>query len=353
MPYPPISALPAVPSRNAPSTFSALMDAFLAAFPTLRTEINALAAYLDTLALATGPGLFQNGSAAAPGVSWVLDTNTGLFRPAADQIGFATGGVQRALLSGSALQLDVPLTGLAVTQSTTDTTSGRAVKTGDAGILGATPTWSGSADSIPLGVVVSSGAVTEQQAIDNQWPTIAGAATTIHRWFVVECFGTTARATQIAVEVFGNGVGPKGRTYVRVKHDSTWSAWRLLYTQSTILGTVSQSAGMPTGALIEYGSNANGEYIRWADGTQVCIKLYSGLGPISTGLGSIFVSSSISLGAMPAAFSSLDCGRSFAIRYGGNSAWITSDGSSFWLNRSVSSALTDYSVVATFVGRWF
>lgn len=38
---------------------------------------------------------------------------------------------------------------------------------------------------------------------------------------------------------------------------------------ATIVGTVSQSGGSPTGAIIEQGSNANGEYVRLADGTQI------------------------------------------------------------------------------------
>lgn len=38
-----------------------------------------------------------------------------------------------------------------------------------------------------------------------------------------------------------------------------------------ILGTVAQSSGVPTGALVERGSNANGEYVRFADGTQICV----------------------------------------------------------------------------------
>lgn len=43
-----------------------------------------------------------------------------------------------------------------------------------------------------------------------------------------------------------------------------------LYGRDSILGTVSQSGGVPTGAIIEIGSNANGEYVRWADGSQIC-----------------------------------------------------------------------------------
>lgn len=37
-----------------------------------------------------------------------------------------------------------------------------------------------------------------------------------------------------------------------------------------VLGAVSQSGGVPTGSITERGSNANGEYARFADGTQIC-----------------------------------------------------------------------------------
>ncbi|WP_313522504.1 hypothetical protein [Shinella sp.] len=39
-----------------------------------------------------------------------------------------------------------------------------------------------------------------------------------------------------------------------------------------IVGTVSQSGGVPTGAIVERGSNANGEYVKFADGTLICTK---------------------------------------------------------------------------------
>ena len=37
-----------------------------------------------------------------------------------------------------------------------------------------------------------------------------------------------------------------------------------------LVGTVSESGGDPTGAVIERGSNSNGDYVRFADGTQIC-----------------------------------------------------------------------------------
>lgn len=45
------------------------------------------------------------------------------------------------------------------------------------------------------------------------------------------------------------------------------------YYRGNILGKVSQSGGYPTGAIIERGSNANGEYTKFADGTLICTKV--------------------------------------------------------------------------------
>jgi hypothetical protein len=43
------------------------------------------------------------------------------------------------------------------------------------------------------------------------------------------------------------------------------------YMPENILGPVSQVAGIPTGAILERGSNANGNYIKFADGTLICL----------------------------------------------------------------------------------
>lgn len=45
---------------------------------------------------------------------------------------------------------------------------------------------------------------------------------------------------------------------------------RRVFDTGNLLGTVSQSGGAATGAVIERGNNANGEYVRFADGTQMC-----------------------------------------------------------------------------------
>lgn len=62
---------------------------------------------------------------------------------------------------------------------------------------------------------------------------------------------------------------------------------------SDVLGTVSQSSGVPTGAIIETGSNASGWYVRFADGTQLCV------GRVTTS------TSSLTTWTYPASFSSV------------------------------------------------
>jgi hypothetical protein len=64
-----------------------------------------------------------------------------------------------------------------------------------------------------------------------------------------------------------------------------------VYGKSNILGTVSQSSGVPTGAIIQRGSNANGEFVRFADGTQILYKnLDFGIADIANGSFSDFFS---------------------------------------------------------------
>jgi hypothetical protein len=45
------------------------------------------------------------------------------------------------------------------------------------------------------------------------------------------------------------------------------------FRRENILAAVTQSSGVPTGGLIEYGSNSNGVYIRFADGLQICLSI--------------------------------------------------------------------------------
>jgi hypothetical protein len=101
-------------------------------------------------------------------------------------------------------------------------------------------------------------------------------------------------------------------TQERRKDAGAWSAWARSYSARNILGTVSQSAGIPTGAIIQRGSNANGEFTRFADGSVVATtvtrsaqtNLVSGsifsselLGPFPQPVTGIFVHNSFASGS--------------------------------------------------------
>ena len=80
---------------------------------------------------------------------------------------------------------------------------------------------------------------------------------------------TTAAAARTAL-----GLGTAATAAVTTSATDT-TAGRLVrvqdgYVKGSILGTVSQSAGVPTGAIIQRGTNANGAFVRFADGTQIC-----------------------------------------------------------------------------------
>lgn len=198
-------------------------------------------------------------TAASPALARAGDTDTGVFFPNPNEIGFATGGVQRALLSNTALQLDVPLTGTAVVQSMTDTTAGRVVTPGWMG-LGATAV--PDVDANATGLATQFARFTPANGPDSDYWNGLHVSRILN-----------AQGAQIAVR----DTGASNPSLMAIRHrDSTgsWSAWNVLYGRRNAIGTVSQSGGVPTGALIERGSNANGEYVRFADGTQICRKSF-------------------------------------------------------------------------------
>jgi len=95
---------------------------------------------------------------------------------------------------------------------------------------------------------------------DNPFPAATGG------YYLMVIADTSARVSQTASLDAGGKSGVKVRQFV----SSAWTPWRELYHTGNVLGTVSQSGGVPTGALIERGNNANGSYVRYADGTQEC-----------------------------------------------------------------------------------
>lgn len=338
MTAPTITALPSAPNRTSPgSTFSADAAAFVAALSTLVGELNSLGSWLNSNALLAYE--WGDGSAAAPSVHPASDDTLGMYF-SENELGLAVAGAMRALLSSTAFQIDVPVTGDAVQSSASDATSGRLLKVGAFG-LGDTLISTPDFDALTkTGFYVNSNAAA------------VGAPTAVSNWHVIHFHNADTVRTQIAFR--------PGDMRMRRYISSSWGSWSRIYDQGSVLSAVSQSGGVPTGGLLEYGSNGNGSYLRLADGTQICWKVLSGQGPINTVYGAGYSSASISFGALPASFAAapgrvLSSFGSSAARSGVEGAGTpsTSDGGSCYLTRMSTSAATDFTVVAVFIGRWF
>ena len=223
-------ALPAIPSRSAPEAdFDVKMFAlFKWATEDFVSFMEAWRSYLETSSTIVDGAL--NG------------TTIGQTTPAA--------GAFTELLANS-------LGGDAVQSSPDDFTVGKLLKLG-AGGLGSVGL---SATNGDCNDITASGLYTfDSETLNSPSFTLNGTIIHIAR--------TADIHTQLAISRASSSLG---RFALRAVDPATgWSEWREGYTQGSILGTVSQSGGVPTGALIQRGSNANGEYVRLADGTQIC-----------------------------------------------------------------------------------
>ncbi|MGQ0564028.1 MAG: DUF2793 domain-containing protein [Gemmobacter sp.] len=234
---------------------------------------------VDASVSVPGGLVLPDGTATLPGLRFAADSDTGLHRNAANQLALVTEGVVRAQLTNAAMQIDVPVTGASVTQTAIDTTVGRLTRTGDFG-LGLNNAISTEVTDMDLHRIT--GQFRFASATIGRPPTGSGVFQHLIRHSTSNAFAQVQFA-------FGNDY----RIYHRALHLGVWTAWQRVYQQGDALGTVSQTAGVPTGALIESGSNANGTYRRFACGMQVCWREALSAANVSTANGSLFRSASV------------------------------------------------------------
>lgn len=80
--------------------------------------------------------------------------------------------------------------------------------------------------------------------------------------------------------------------FAAVKSAAGWEGYRRMLSDRDILGAVSQFNGVPTGAVIERGSNANGTYVKLFDGTLLLFFPRESV-PVTTAEGMGFTSSEV------------------------------------------------------------
>ncbi len=149
------------------------------------------------------------------------------------------------------------MTGAAIQSTPLDRTEGKVLSVGAFGI-GSRAIWYNATHNMndvralcgmignPMGTDVPMNAPTTNGAFVGFCSSIAGV-----------------RGTQFLVETTGTQ-----DAYFRADNNG-WSSWKRVVTNTNMVGTVSNDSTGPSGAVIERGSNGNGDYVRFADGTQL------------------------------------------------------------------------------------
>jgi len=359
---------------------------------------------------------FPSGTAAAPAIKSASFLDTGMFFPLADQVGLATNGVQRVLLSDAALQLDVALTGSAVQASATDASAGRVLLNGAHGL-----------GSTAVTLVTDYNVLTVTGFYRNN-AVATGAPTTGLYYSVLHiAHSPDGTASQLALRSAGVVAN---EMWLRRKAAGTWSAWdkvfhsgNLLYSVPAYGGTAnaitlttgSRLATLPAGLQLRFRATAantgpatvavdgltavaiktitgaalpagyirtdantvitydgtnfiadrqiesGANWTKWADGTMWCVTVSTGQGPISTASGSSFIQSpGLAIGALPVTFiaapaRSVDVFQPSGVAAGIQSATAptTTTGGTVQMIKAVTASNTDFTITATFTGRWF
>lgn len=172
--------------------------------------------------------------------------------PSSQSIQLAPAGTATVTATGSSLHVDTPITGSAIQSANTDDTSGRLMSVGAFG-LGAPGASLGDINvtdnSIAPGFYQITGSTVGA-------PRTSGLQHMIHSRRSV-----SGGETQIVT------IEDDGSIFVRSRGNGAWQAWQQVATSAHYTGDLTSLDSSP---LFERGTNASGEYTRFADGTQFC-----------------------------------------------------------------------------------
>lgn len=180
------------------------------------------------------------------------------------------------------------LGGNAVQAGRTDTTAGRALLTGAFGL---------GSDTAPILATLDSATTpsglwrTVDPGTTGTWP--AGVTTAAQRAGIL-----LVQRPDTAITHQRWQQNDTGAVWMRRHTAGAWTAWQRAAAQIT--GTVAQTGGVPTGAVMQRGFGSGGDFVRFADGTQICTASLQ-LGVVTTALGALFQSAPV-LWTFPIAF---------------------------------------------------
>ena len=255
-----------------------------------------------------------------------------------------------AIIDGASGRVSLPagatvtgtLTGTAVTQNPTDTTADRLLKVGDFGLGGTAPTAPASISSSPE--LIAPGSYDYSTAFSAGGPSQVLTGTLMH----------LRRGPGVYAQMMIGDGGPTalGHIFTRAFVAGSWSDWRRIFSDANLLGTVSQTAGVPTGAVFERGTNANGDYVRLADGTQICTQTQNTNVAVSIASPAFGFRSDLISWTFPASFISPPR-TNLNTTLSGSVATRTNTSLGYYIASFVSQSASARAVDLISIGRWF
>lgn len=362
--------LPTPPSTSDPVNFDPRADAFLGGLPNFQTQTNALAeaTYQNALESQTQAGIAttqaNNASASASAAQAVSNykgewsTLSGSLNPPATVSHQGRLWYLRQPLADVASQAPALgstywgevgknqfITYVAPAGNTTAVDQGLYVMTSASSVLvlPANP-----ADGMIVAAVNTSGTLTPY--INRNGKSILGDA---------ENFSMNVLNFQIVLQYFA-----AQNNWVQVMGVTAYtSAQPAVNSSNTFVAPQNFTGGLNINGnpVVARGSNVNGEYVRYADGTQICWKIHTANTAISNSDGGgVLYSPTINLGSYPVPFSGSAPSVSLTVS-GGAGAFITSGTvsqtttvwGSYFVASGASRATTNYYISCIATGRWF
>lgn len=169
-------------------------------------------------------------------------------------------------------------------------------------------------------------------------------------WYCIQLRRSGGAKVQMAWRVVSDDVR------IRRFYNGVWYPWRRLIGDHNLVGAVSETGGVPTGAVIESGSNANGLFTKWADGTMICRTPAAGLvSGAASASGALFGTTTAVTWTYPQAFVAVPVvnGSFDAVP---NISWLIADSvtaTTAALRGASSATFTSGTMFAQATGRWF
>lgn len=214
---------------------------------------NLINTYADIKAAsaASGAGKFQDGTVAAPGVSFVADPDTGLRRTGANALALVTGGVDRLTVSSTGAIGGVTKAHVGLDKADNTADSAKPVSTAQQAAIDGKIGHVTNPSTTDWDTVLTNGLyslyVGDDKAAAAHLPVLAGGSVSASAYWIISVVGSSIQSGGMLQRAFNVNNGTQaGRCFLRRRYSGTWGPW----VEQPRLSEVNGATALPPGAAI-------------------------------------------------------------------------------------------------------